>query len=34
MDRLLAAYLGRPVAIAEEECSSELLNLRANTFQQ
>ena len=33
MDRLLAAYLGRPVAIAEEECCGALLNPRVNTFQ-
>ena len=31
IDRLLATYLGRPVAIAEEECSGELLTPE-NTF--
>lgn len=31
-DRFLAAYLGRPVAIAEEECSGESLNPQTNTF--
>ena len=34
VDRLLATYLGRPVAIAEEECSSELLNPRKDTIQR
>ncbi len=32
MDRFLAAHLGRPVAIAEEECSGESLNPQTNTF--
>lgn len=32
MDRFLAAHLGRPVAMAEEECSGEFLNPQANTF--
>lgn len=34
MDRLLAASLGRPLAIAEEDCSGELLHPRTNTLQQ
>lgn len=32
MDRFLATFLGRPVAIAEEECSGEILNPFGNTF--
>ncbi|KAL6713326.1 hypothetical protein ACLMJK_008791 [Lecanora helva] len=33
MDRFLATYLGRPFAIAEEECAGESLNPRGNTYQ-
>lgn len=32
MDRLLASALGRPVAIAEEECSGNILNPKATNF--
>lgn len=32
IDRFLASFLGRPVAIAEEECSGESLNPQANAF--
>ena len=32
MDRLLASALGRPVAIAEEECSGDILNPKAASF--
>ena len=32
MDRLLASALGRPVAIAEEECSEDILNPKATNF--
>ena len=32
MDRLLASALGRPVAIAEEECSEGILNPKAASF--
>lgn len=34
MDRLLASSLGRPVAIAEEECSEDILNPKATNFNQ
>lgn len=32
MDRFIAASLGRPVAIAEEECSSEVFDPKTNRF--
>ena len=34
MDRLLASALGRPVAIAEEECSGDILNPKAANFNR